>query len=171
MITHTAAFLGALALASYGTAQAQWITPIEDWPAHYTDGPFVFQVDAQPETREHECMPEIRKLADAAYAEMERHGLATAAGEEARVFFQVVIIVMKENSRCIVFTRPAIITEIQASGGGKTVELGRLGAALITGSKRDTERLAADAMRDFVAEAGRGVLIARLRRAEATSGR
>lgn len=149
------------------TAHAQWPTPIQDWPAHYMEGPFIFLLKAGEETRAHECMPPMRRLATAARDEMARHELEVAENtEDAKVFFVVSIIATKAGSRCTVVTRPKTITEIRVEhAGSMSVEIGEGNMELIFGSQSDTARMAEDAIRDFIAEAGRGILITRLRRA------
>ena len=167
-----------ITLAGAGAARAQWTTPIQDWPARYTDGPFIFLLKADVEdleTGQNECLPAMQGLSDAASEEMERHQLARAETvEEARIFFVVEMAAGKTGNRCTVIMRPTTITEIQIEHAGSvSVGIGRAELSGMTGTKSDTDRMAQEAIRAFIVDTGRGILAARLRRAlqAADSGR
>ena len=174
--TRICAAAAMLSLAAASAASAQWMTPIQDWPAQYTGGPFEFVVKGDVEaleSGENECLPAMRGLSEAAYEEMERHELAKAnTWEEARIFFRAEMLAAKTGSRCTVFMRPSIVTEIQVEQAGVvTIGIGRADMSGIMGTKLDAERWAQETIRAFIADAGRGILAARLRQAlQATGG-
>jgi len=166
----TAFLIGAVALTLAALpAAGQHPTSIRYWPAHYTDGPFIFAVHFTDETRDHKCMPPLDELARASDEQMKAHELEeTDAIEKARLVFMSRIIVSSVAGACVVAINSFVVADIQTKTGHTlTVDGGDNPMAVMSGEKEDTDRMAIQTVRDFVGGTAREILMARLRQKEA----